>query len=76
MKETHGCCGIKNLVYPKKRKTVFQVSFIKISEFDAHTSLATFLQDHNNVGQPFWTLHISDESYFEQLVYLFNDDLM
>ena len=69
-------CGVNNLVYPRERKIIFRENFIKISEVDAHTPLAAFLQDHNNVGQPFRILHILDESNFEQPVYLFYDDLM
>ena len=43
-------CGVNDLVYPRENKTVFQESFIKINEVNAHTPFTIFLRDHGNVG--------------------------
>ena len=69
-------CDINDLVYPVEKKTIFWESFIKISEVNAHTSFTIFLRDHENIGQPFWVLHLLNKSSFEQLVYFFHNDLM
>ena len=42
--------GVNDLVYPREKKIVFQASFIKINEVNAHTPFTIFLRDHENVG--------------------------
>ena len=69
-------CGVNDLVYPREKKIVFQASFIKINEVNAHTPFTIFLRDHENVGSLFGVLYLSDKSGFNQLVYFFHNDLM
>ena len=68
--------GVHNLIHPWQREIVFWACIIEVGVVDAHPPFAFFFGYHHYICQPVRVIHFSDESDFQQLVYLIPDNFL
>ena len=49
---------------------------VKVTVVNACMPLPIGFRDEDDIGQPFWIIHFSHESYFQEFVHLFLYDLL